>query len=178
VQWPACAAPATSARRYSSSSPGLSFTAWASRSTVETRGSRLPASIRLTSVACTPLRSATCSWLISNLRRACRRFGPSFPTRWIVKAGAFERHRASHKAAFGFEIALHPSRKKNGTDPRSQSSGRDRPLGAIKRACKSSRLSERAQLWRSSSHPHPLLRRCQAVSPGQTKDAKEESSIG
>ena len=89
--------------------------AFASRSTVETRGSRLPASIRLTSVAWTPLRSATCSWLSSNLRRASRRFGPSFPTEGIVKAGLPGRHRASHKlqkrghcAQFGLQRRVGP----------------------------------------------------------------------
>lgn len=34
---------------------------------METRGSRLPASMRLTSVAWTPLRSDICSWLSSRI---------------------------------------------------------------------------------------------------------------
>jgi hypothetical protein len=79
------------------SSPGSSISsARASRIRVETRGSRLPASILLTSVAWTPLRSATSSWVRPSCRRAAE-VGPEIAHRRIVRVDARCFHRIFHK---------------------------------------------------------------------------------
>lgn len=60
----------------SNNCPGVTSTAFASRSTVDACGSRFPASIRLISPVWTPLRSPTCSWVSPSRSRAARRLGP------------------------------------------------------------------------------------------------------
>lgn len=73
------------------SSPGSTPRASASLSRVETLGSRLPRSMRLTSPGWTPLRSETCSCVSPSCSRASRRLVPRLPT-----AGIVQRRRPRH----------------------------------------------------------------------------------
>jgi hypothetical protein len=116
----------------------LTPTASASLFTVETCGSRLPLSMRLTSVAWTPLRSATSSCVILRSSRARRRFLPRLPhTPGIVGAGETYLHRELHKSADYSEalngywpVRRHPRLTKFELDERpSCRVARGRPLG-------------------------------------------------